>query len=55
MIRKMFNLRCKAGHYHYSPEPEKWVGRGCAKALDALPGKQGKKCDEPMAASQPPA
>lgn len=48
MIRAMFNLRCKAGHSHYSPEPKAWVGKACMKALDSLNGNAGKKCAEEM-------
>lgn len=51
MIRKMFNLRCKAGHHHYSPDPKAWAGRTCMTALSA--DAKGKKCPEPMAVITP--
>ena len=54
MIREMYNLRCPAGHYHYSPNPKAWIGRACMKALEPLEARS-KKCMEPMQASTPPA
>lgn len=56
MIRQHFNLRCRAGHHHYSPTPKIWVGRECLKPLDVIYRKDGtqahggSKCHEPMRA-----
>ena len=41
MIRAMFNLRCSAGHKHYSPTPTLFIGRGC---MHTPPG-EAKKCE----------
>ena len=47
MIRKLYNLRCTDGHYHFSPDPKAWVGKVCMKAHDA-PEPKSKKCDAEM-------
>jgi hypothetical protein len=31
MIRQKYNLKCAAGHYHYSPTPNAFVDLGCGK------------------------
>ncbi len=34
MLARMMNLRCRAGHWHYSPQPHLWVGRECWHTKD---------------------
>ncbi len=44
-----WNLRCSAGHMHFSPTPKEWVGMPCGRPLDKLgEGYRAKRCDKPM-------
>lgn len=54
MIREKYNLKCRAGHYHYAPEPKLWKDRMCLKPFedplrkDGYPRVTGKKCEKPL-------
>lgn len=56
MIRAMFNLRCAAGHNHYSPNPKAWIGMSCGKPFenpirsDGLARIRADKCQKPLKA-----
>lgn len=44
-ITRDYNLTCKNGHIHWSPEPEKWVGKECLTPM-VRDGKSKARCHE---------
>lgn len=54
MIRSKYNLTCKAGHFHYAPNPQGWAGSMCMKPFGDLRTtsgdlmRKGAKCEEKM-------